>query len=308
MLLQRFSIVKMKKNEILKQRATIYKAIRNFFDERDFIEVTTPTALNEAAPEEFIESIFCDNGKLLRCSPELAMKRLIVSGMGKIYQIGPCFRAAEFGSRHREEFTMLEYYQTGIDYMQMLELTAEMVRAAGAVINKNLEFKYKNNKFSLSEAPEIITVAEAFEKYTSKTSKQADIDGDFDELMVCNIEPNLGRSKMTFLIDYPANRASLSRLKAASPDVAERFELYIEGMELANAFGELTDAKIQQERFEAARRFRADNNMHEYPPTPKFFEALQKGMPDCSGSALGIDRLIMVLTDTPDISGVIFDD
>ncbi len=298
----------MNKLDILKKRALIYKALRNFFDERDFIEVTTPTALNEAAPEEFIESVFCSNKKLLRCSPELAMKRLLCSGMEKIYQIGPCFRVDEFGSRHREEFTMLEYYQTGIDYMEMLELTAQMVQAAGRVMNPDLQFCYKGKNFSLAETPEIITVADAFLKYTSKTSFQADIDGDFDELMVCNIEPNLGRGRMTFLIDYPSNRASLSRLKAANPQVAERFELYIEGMELANAFGELTDAKIQQERFDAARKFRSANNMKEYPPTPKFFQALSDGMPESSGSALGVDRLIMVLTDTPDIADVIVED
>ena len=298
----------MNKLDILKKRALIYKALRNFFDEHNFIEVTTPTALNEAAPEEFIESVFCSNKKLLRCSPELAMKRLLCSGMEKIYQIGPCFRADEFGSRHREEFTMLEYYQTGIDYMEMLELTAQMVQAAGRVMNPDLQFCYKGKNFSLAETPEIITVADAFLKYTSKTSSQADIDGDFDELMVCNIEPNLGRGRMTFLIDYPSNRASLSRLKAANPQVAERFELYIEGMELANAFGELTDAKIQQERFDAARKFRAANNMKEYPPTPKFFQALSDGMPESSGSALGVDRLIMVLTDTPDIADVIVED
>ncbi len=298
----------MNKNTVLKKRAKIYRAIRNFFDKLDFIEVTTPTALNEAAPEEFIESIFCENGKLLRCSPELAMKRLIVDGMEKIYQIGPCFRADEYGSRHREEFTMLEYYQVGINYMQMLELTAEMVRAAGKAINPELEFSYKGKNFSLAKKPEIITVADAFLKYTPKTSAQADSDGDFDELMVCNIEPNLGRGKMTFLIDYPANRASLSRLKAENNSVAERFELYIEGMELANAFGELTDADIQQKRFEESRKFRASNNMREYPPTEKFFAALRKGMPDCSGSALGVDRLIMVLTDTPNIADVITED
>lgn len=298
----------MKKLDILKKRALIYRALRKFFDERDFIEVSTPTALNEAAPEEFIESILCSNKKLLRCSPELAMKRLLCSGMEKIYQIGPCFRADEYGSRHREEFTMLEYYQAGIDYMEMLELTTQMVRAAGRIINPELQFSYKGQKFSLAEEPEIITVADAFLKYTSKTSEEADIDGDFDELMVCNIEPNLGRGHLTFLIDYPSNRASLSRLKKSNPQVAERFELYIEGMELANAFGELTDAKVQKERFEAAMQFRSANNMLKYPPTPKFFQALTDGMPESSGSALGVDRLIMVLTDTPDIADVIVED
>lgn len=296
------------KNNILKKRALIYRAIRQFFDERDFIEVTTPTALSEAAPEEFIESIFCDNNKLLRCSPELAMKRLLCSGMDRIYQIGPCFRADEHGSRHREEFTMLEYYQSGIDYMQMLNLTAEMVRSAGKILHDDLLFEFKGNRISLALEPEIITVGEAFLKYTPKSAAQADIDGDFDELMVCNIEPNLGRGRMTFLIDYPANRASLSRLKSSDPSVAERFELYIEGIELANAFGELTDAAIQEERFKAAMDFRAANNMKKYPPTPKFFQALQNGMPESSGSALGIDRLIMLLTDTPDIQGVIVED
>lgn len=294
--------------DILKKRALIYRAIRKFFDERGFIEVTTPTAIKEAAPEEFIESLCVDNGKLLRCSPELAMKRLICSKMERIYQIGSCFRAGEYGSRHREEFSMLEYYQTGIDYMQMVELTAQLVRAAGYAVSEDLQFEYKNKKFSLALEPEVITVCEAFDKYTSKTAFQALIDGDFDELMVCNIEPELGRGRMTFLIDYPAQCASLSRLKKSDPSIAERFELYIEGMELANAFGELTDAAIQEKRFEEARAFRASVKMKEYPPTPEFFAALKKGMPDCSGSALGIDRLIMVLCNASDIGDVIIED
>lgn len=296
------------KIDILKKRALIYRAIRRFFDEKGFIEVSTPTALNEAAPEEFIESVFCDNNKLLRCSPELAMKRLLCAGMEKIYQIGPCFRAGEYGSRHREEFSMLEYYQSGIDYMQMLDLTADMVRAAGSVINEELEFEFKKRKFSLAEKPEIITVRDAFRKYTPKSAEQAGIDGDFDELMVCCIEPELGRGRMTFLIDYPADRASLARLKASDTSVAERFELYIEGIELANAFGELTDAAVQRERFAAAMDFRAANNMKKYPDTLGFFQALDNGMPESSGSALGIDRLIMVLTGEEDIGNVIVED
>ena len=218
------------------------------------------------------------------------MKRLLCSGMDKIYQIGPCFRADEHGSRHREEFTMLEYYQSGIDYMQLLRLTAEMVQSAGKIIREDLNFEFKGNKFSLAVEPEIITVREAFLKYTQKTAEQADIDGDFDELMVCSIEPNLGRGRMTFLIDYPANRASLSRLKKSDQSVAERFELYIEGIELANAFGELTDAASQQARFESAMKFCAKNNLKKYTPTTEFFKALQHGMPEYSGSGLGVDR------------------
>ena len=186
----------------------------------------------------------------------------------------------------------------------MLELTTQMVRAAGRIINPELQFSYKGQKFSLAEEPEIITVADAFLKYTSKTSEEADIDGDFDELMVCNIEPNLGRGHLTFLIDYPSNRASLSRLKKSNPQVAERFELYIEGMELANAFGELLDPAEQRSRFALANDIRKANGIAVYPEREDFFAALEAGLPPVSGSALGLDRLAMIFAGTDDISDV----
>jgi len=152
-----------------------------------------------------------------------------------------------------------------------------------------------------------ITVDEAFRKYAGVSAFDADADGSFDELMVLKVEPELGKDRPEFLIDYPANRASLSRLSAADDRVAERWELYIRGMELGNAFGGLTDAVEQRRRFEAALKFRAEQGMLAYPEATDFLEALEKGMPASSGCAIGFDRLCMIFCDAYEISDVIFD-
>ncbi len=271
----------------LVQRAGLFSHIRRFFDERGFIHVETPVRIAAPAPEEFIESPR-SGSRFLRCSPELEMKRMVCAGYEKIYQIGPCFRQGEHGRRHREEFTMLEWYETGADYLKLMEFTAAMVR-------------------SVIDLPvERITVGEAYRKYAGISADEAMAQDIFDEVMVEKVEPNLGRNCMTFLMDYPASRASLARLKADDPTVAERWELYINGLELANAYGELTDAAIQRERFAAESAARAASGMADYPEATEFLESLDHGMPECAGCALGLDRLAMIYTQATDIGQVTF--
>ena len=280
----------MKSVSILAQRSEFLRAMREFFYAAGFIEVETPVKIHAPAPEEYIESVQSE-GDFLRTSPELAMKVLLSQGCEKIFQIGSCFRANEHGRKHLEEFTMLEFYAVKWDYRQLAEFTAAMLKSAAG-----------NNPVFASH--DFITVDEAFRRYAGVSAFEADADDSFDELMVTKVEPNLGTEGLTFLMDYPASRASLSRLSAANPKVAERWELYRNGLELANAFGELTDGVEQRKRFEAANKFRAANNMHAYPEPVEFYAALDKGLPESSGCAIGVDRLLMLLCNENDIRTV----
>jgi len=280
----------MQKLQILAQRSEFLRALRGFFYENGFIEVETPVKIHAPAPEEFIESVQSE-GDFLRTSPELAMKVLLSQGCRKIFQIGSCFRANESGRRHLEEFTMLEYYAAGWNYRELAEFTARMLDAASGFCG-------------IFSGCETITVDEAYRRYAGVSAFDADRDGSFDELMVTKVEPELGKEKLTFLIDYPASRASLSRISAKDPRVAERWELYRNGLELGNAFGELTDAAEQKRRFAAANAFRASQKMHAYPEPVGFYEALDRGLPESSGCALGVDRLIMLLCGVSDIHDV----
>jgi elongation factor P--(R)-beta-lysine ligase len=288
----------------LRKRAGLISAVRTYFDERNFIEVETPIVIKAPAPEEYIEGIPVEDG-FLRTSPELQMKEMLCAGYEKIYQIGACFRKNEFGKRHRPEYTMLEWYETEINYIQLLEFTAGLLRLAAQKINASLLLEYQGQAIDLTVAPQIITVRDAYKKYADIDIDQIATEEDFDEIMTTKIEPHLGIGQMTFLIDYPANRAALARLKPSNPEIAERWELYLGGMEIANAYGELTDPVEQRKRFEEAQIVRAKNNFVPYPFPEEFLKALESGMPECSGCALGVDRLAMIFTDSADIADVI---
>ena len=248
----------------LRKRAGLISAIRTYFDERDFIEVETPIIIKAPAPEEYIEGIPVENA-FLRTSPELQMKEMLCAGYGKIYQIGACFRKNEFGARHRPEYTMLEWYETKIDYLQLLEFTADLLRFATQKTGGSLQIEYQGQAIDLSLVPQIITVRDAYKKYAGIDVDEIATEEEFDEIMTLRIEPHLGMGRMTFLIDYPVNRAALARLKPDNPEVAERWELYLAGMEIANAYGELTDPVEQRKRFEKAQTERAKNNFVPYP-------------------------------------------
>lgn len=290
----------MEKIRNLRLRSELFRAIRDCFYRAGYLEVETPVKISAPAPEEYIESVRSE-GDFLRTSPELAMKALLADGMERIFQIGPCFRANESGRRHREEFTMLEYYCRGAEYRELARFTAGFVAEAARSVLGGTRICYCGREIELEEF-EFVTVEEAFRQYAGCTSVEAEAEDRFDELMVTKIEPELGNGKLTFLCDYPANRASLARLKVENPAVAERWELYIAGIELANAFGELTDAAEQKARFRAALEFRAAAGMHAYPEPEEFFAALERGLPESSGSAMGLDRLAMLFCGADDIA------
>ncbi len=286
----------------LRRRAMLLAVIREYFTKRDFLEVETPVRIDAPAPEEFIETVTAD-GKFLRPSPELAMKGLLSEGFERIFEIGSCFRSGELGWKHREEFTMLEFYARGMEYHELARFTAAMIRECGMGLNGEPSLTWQARRVNLEEV-EFLTVRESFSRYAGVAMEESEARGDFDELMVTRIEPELGRGRITILTDYPAGRASLARLRRDDPTVAERWELYIEGMELANAFGELTNAAEQKQRFREAAVFRATMGMHKYPEPTEFFEALERGLPESSGCALGLDRLTMLFCDADDITKI----
>ncbi|MHB9138412.1 MAG: EF-P lysine aminoacylase EpmA [Victivallaceae bacterium] len=287
----------------LLRRAGLIAAVRQYFDSNGFAEVETPLMIKAPAPEEFIEAPQAGE-MFLRTSPELQMKLMLAAGFEKIYQIGACFREGEFGRKHRPEFTMLEWYQTGADYMDLLNFTTGMLRRLAQFTNGYHTISYQGRTLDFPADPEIITVKEAFRRFAGTTPEAAMEADQFDELMVARIEPELGKGRPTFLKDYPASRSALARLNKNDSSVAERWELYLDGIEIANAYSELIDPAEQEVRFKEAAAIRARNGLRKYPPPTEFMQAIRAGMPESSGCALGIDRLIMIFTDADDISQV----
>ncbi len=286
----------------LAARAKVLSAIRDFFVDRGFLEVDTPCRIPAPAPELHIDPE--PSGEwALHTSPELCMKRLLAAGCPRIFQICKCFRKQERGDRHLPEFTLLEWYHTGCDYRDMMSQTEALVRAAAASLGFRDRLMHQGARVELDGPWTRTPVAEAFRRFGSISMEEALARDRYDEVMGCEIEPRLGVKAPVFLYDYPAERGSLARLKPDNPLLAERFELYIAGMELCNAFTELTDPDEQRRRFEQERREQKRLGKPVYPMPEAFLAALER-MPDAAGNALGVDRLVMVLTDAPKIDDV----
>jgi Truncated, possibly inactive, lysyl-tRNA synthetase (class II) len=278
------------------------RAIRAHFDADGFIEVETPVRIPAPANEPHIIPP-ASGGQFLRASPELQMKRLLALGFKKLCQIGPCFRQGERGALHNPEFTMLEWYRAGADYMALFADLKSFVCAAAEAVCGARAISFRGAEIDLARGWEKITVREAFKMHAG-WDPIADFDqARFDHDMALKVEPNLPKDRPLILLDYPAPAASLSRLSPSDSRVAERWEAYIGGVEICNAFGELTDAAEQRRRFEQAR---AEKLALNEPPLPldEDFLASLPAMPPASGAALGIDRLALILLDAPAISAV----
>lgn len=287
----------------LATRAEIVRQTRDFFHTEGYLEIDTPLLIPAPAPEAHIDAIRAGN-LYLHTSPELCMKRLLAAGYPKIFQICHCWRSGERGSRHLPEFTMLEWYRAHSDYTDLMTDCINLIRHVAATCSTESAITCRERTVDLFSEWEKLTVSEAFRRYTGTTMEQALQENLFDELMTEAIEPNLGIRTPTFICDYPAERGALARLKRDDVSVAERFELYIAGMELANAFSELTDANEQRIRFREEGICRARRGMPTYPlPEPFLFELDR--MPPSAGIALGMDRLIMLLTGAENIDEVV---
>jgi elongation factor P--(R)-beta-lysine ligase len=291
------------KSETLAARAGIIREIRRFFNEGGYLEVETPLRIPAPAPETHIDAIPSGNW-FLHTSPELCMKRLLAAGYGRIFQICHCWRGEERGGMHLPEFTMLEWYRAKADYNNLMQECEDLVGSVARATGHGSTLVTKGTVIDLSAPWEKVSVREAFRRYTDVTMEEALEQDLFDELMVEAIEPRLGTGKPTFIHDYPASRGALARLKADDPTVAERFELYIGGVELANAFSELTDPAEQRARFLHERDNRLSHGKSDYPLPDKFLAELTR-MPAAAGIALGLDRLVMILLDASAIDEVV---
>ena len=303
----------------LKTRARLLRRIRAFFQAHDVLEVDTPILSSAAVTDPHIDSYSIKDprsgeSRYLHTSPEFAMKRLLAAGSGSIYQLCKVFRQGELGQRHNPEFTLLEWYRLGFDHQQLMAEVDELVR------------ELLDGYFPLGETQRL-TYRDAFVLYagldphTSSISqlqakvKQQGIDVTglndtekdpwLDLLMTHVVEPALPRYCPVFIYDYPASQAALARIRQDNPPVAERFELYIYGMELANGFHELTDTQEQRQRFEADNRARQAARLAPMPLDEHFLAALAAGLPACAGVALGFDRLVMLAAGAKSISEVL---
>ncbi len=293
-------------NAALEIRPRLLHATRTFFHARGFLEVETPVRVRAPALEAHIDAE-PSGDYWLRTSPELHMKRLLAAGHEKIFQLGPCFRRGERGDRHHPEFTMLEWYRAHADYTDILADTKALItHLVGAVDERaqRARLPYQGRDIELLPRWERITVREAFVKWAG-WDPVANWDEDrFNLDLVEKVEPAMPRDVPVVLTDYPAPAAALARRKRDNPAVAERWELYIGGLELANAYSELTDPVEQRARFAEAAAARRARGKEVYPLDEAFLAALER-MPPSGGIALGFDRLVMLFADAPTLDGVI---
>jgi lysyl-tRNA synthetase class 2 len=292
-----------RRQNALRKRAAILQAIRQFFIDYGYLEVETPHRVPAPAPESYIDAI-PSKGWFLHPSPELCMKRLLAAGYEKIFQICRCWRDGERGTLHIPEFTLLEWYRANSDYMDLMAECEVLIQWIASRIGLGETIFFRGQEIRLSSSWERLSVEEAFKRF-ARASMEAALENDrFDEVMVQEIEPRLGIEKPTFIYDYPAKRGALALLKEGNPTLAERFELYIGGLELANAFSELIDPEEQRKRFSSEEALRRSMKKSPYPMPEKFLMELEE-MPPSAGIALGVDRLVMVFLDAKTIDEVV---
>ena len=284
-------------------RANIVQTIRHFFIQQGYLEVETPHRISAPAPESYIDAV-PSGSWFLHASPELCMKRLLAAGYEKIFQICRCWREGERGSQHTPEFTLLEWYRSNSDYLDLMKECERMIQTVATAMGLKNKLKFHEHEIVLDETWERISVHDAFRCY-SKISMTEALERDlFDEVMVQDIEPRLGMKTPTLIYDYPAERGTLARLKKDDPSVVERFELYMGGLELANGFSELIDPGEQRRRFNLEMACRRSLGKTTYPMPEKFLEELGE-MPPSAGIALGVDRLVMVFLNATTIDEVV---
>jgi lysyl-tRNA synthetase class 2 len=297
--------------EELQIRAALFCIIRNFFSTNFFLEVDTPVRLPVIIPESNIQAL-SSGDHYLQTSPELCMKRLLASGCRDIYQICPCFRQEEKGRRHLEEFTMLEWYRCEADYFDLMTDCENLLRHLVKEIRHRFPELHSvtstaflaDGRCDLSVPWQRLTVADAFSKWSPTDMTEALALDVFDELLVEYIEPNLGYDTPTFLYDYPSVQASLAKKKKGDRTIAERFELYVNGIELANGFSELTDPIEQRSRFEIELDLFENNSKKKMGMPERFLDDLGK-LKETAGIALGVDRLFMIILGKSEINEVV---
>lgn len=306
-----------------KQRANVLATIRKFFNERDVIEVETPLLSNGTITDVHLDPFITqfnystdsniEEAKALyvQTSPEFAMKRLLASGYGCCYQICKAFRHEQHGRYHNPEFTMLEWYRVGFDHFQLIEEVAALLRDVLAckdtesISYQNLFLREVNIDPLKATNEELTTLISEHGMLSDWLINESSKDTLLQFVMSEIIEPRIGNDIPCFVYNFPASQASLAKISADDSRVAERFECYFKGIELANGFNELTDADQQLRRFRADNEIRSDMNKEQRPIDDNFIAALKHGLPKCSGVALGVDRLLMLALGAKSIDKVI---
>lgn len=285
--------------ELLRLRATAMAAIRRFFAAREFIEVDTPSLVPSPGLDAHLSAfeVRSPDGRIvgwLATSPEYQMKRLLCEGAERIFQLGRSYRAEEHGTHHEREFTMLEWYRTNAGSDDVIRDTEELVSTLARELDSEMTDR-------VSPPWERITVEEAFEKHAGAMVDPAD-EEQFFRTWAERVQPRLGAHRPVVVTHWPASMASLANLH--DDGTADRFEAFVSGIELCNGFGELTDAREQRRRFEADQGARRSAGAPVYPIDERFLDALEQGMPASGGNALGVDRLLMLLTGAESIQAV----
>lgn len=301
---------------LLRKRAVILEKIRHFFSERHVLEVETPLLSHHTVTDPFvigIPAIFKEINSAqekimyLQTSPEYAMKRLLAAGSGPIYQISKAFRQGDRGKYHSPEFTILEWYRPGFTHHDLMnEMDALLKIILQTEFAERLTYQAAFEKYAHIN-PHTVTLDEliacAKRHSISIAMELTDKNGWLDLLLTHCVEPHLGKECPTFLYDFPVSQAALAKIRnEENPPVASRFEVYFKGIELANGFHELQNAEEQRHRFEKEMAYRAENNFPPVSLDERFLAALHHGIPDCAGVALGIDRLIMLATQSESIT------
>jgi elongation factor P--(R)-beta-lysine ligase len=303
----------------MRLRARLLQLTRAFFAGRGLLEVETPQLSAAAATDLHLESLLAQrpSGELLgwlHTSPEFAMKRLLAAGMGDIWQLARVFRGAETGQRHNPEFSLLEWYRIGWDIGALMDEVDALLRALAGpdrLPREARRISYRDAFLQhagfdpFSADIESMARALAARGVDVPAGLGADRAAFLDLALALLVEPGLDPACPTFIYDFPSTHAALARIRPGEPPVAERFEMFYGGVELANGFCELTDATEQAERFQADLAARRARGLVEPPPDRRLLAALAHGLPDCAGVALGFDRLVMILAGKPSLDEVL---
>lgn len=292
----------------LRERARIVAAMRQFFAQRGVVEVQTPMITSCSVTEPQIQSVALADGNYLRTSPEYYHKRLLAAGFGDLYEIGPVLREREFGRLHRPEFTLLEWYRLGLGWRDLADETVDLVRYCSQGLREDWQLRciawrqlfLDHLGFDPLVADDRLIVAAS-----------AGLPPDCDRLMRLDflfsseIQSRFPADQLTVVHGYPAAQAALARLDPDDPRLAERFELFAGTLELANGYHELTDPAEQRQRFEADNQRRRELGQPIMPIDEQLLAALDSGLPDCAGVALGVERLLMSLLGADSIGEVV---
>jgi len=289
-------------------RARAFATIRDYFAREAFIEVDTPALVPTPGLDLHVDAFRAEGGHLVT-SPEFQMKRLLAGGLPRIYQLAHCFRAGELGTLHEPEFAMLEWYRAFAGQDEVMADTEHLVeQVVNALVGKPRVTLPSGKRVDVRPPFERVSVRQAFREHAgiADAVDLAESDADrFFELLVGKVEPGLaGAGRPIFLCEYPLSQASLARPKPSDGSVAERFELYVGGVELCNGFSELTDPTEQRLRFGNDRRARRRARRPVYPLDERFLAALEEGMPPAGGNALGVDRLVALACGVSEIAQV----